>query len=169
MTHARSNPSLVPGLLLAVATALLCGAAAAGEVIRLSEPVTVTDEYEEFGAPLAVGGDVMTLSNLVDAGERLLGKPVLVRTEVVKVCQKKGCFFIARDGDATARVTFKDYEFFVPTDSGGKQVTLAGTFDRKVLSDEQRAHLAEDLGEPGTLPDPFEYHIVATSVRIPRS
>lgn len=138
------------------------------EVIRLSEPVTVTDRYEEFGAPLTDGGPVLTLSQVVAEGDRHLGQPVLLRTEVAKVCQKKGCFFIARDGDTVARVTFRDYEFFIPTDSGGKEVTLAGVFERRALSAEQAEHLAADLGEPEADFAPVEYHIVASAIRIPR-
>lgn len=138
------------------------------EVIRLSEPVTVTESYEEFGAPLTESGPTLTLSQVVAEGDRHLGTPVLLRTEVSKVCQKKGCFFIARDGDTVARVTFRDYEFFIPTDSGGKEVTLAGVFERRTLSAEQAAHLAADLGDPDAEFAPFEYHIVASAIRIPR-
>jgi hypothetical protein len=86
-----------------------------------------------------------------------------------KVCQKKGCFFVAQHEADTVRVTFKDYGFFIPTDSGGKTVLLAGNFQRKALSREEAEHLAEDLGEeaPKDVPD-FEYAIVATGVSIPR-
>ena len=83
---------------------------------------------------------------------------------------KKGCFFIARDWDTMARVTFKDYGFFIPTDSADKQVILSGTFSRSQLSAEQADHYASDLGVSGleaAIPQ-FEYLIVANSIRIPR-
>ena len=138
-------------------------------VIRLSEPVAVTESDEVFGAPLPASEHVLTLTELVADSEHYLGSEVVVNTQIVKVCQKKGCFFIARDGDAVARVTFQNYGFFIPTDSGGKTVRLAGTFSRQTLTDEQAEHLASDLGEPATDIDPLQYAIVATSVRIPRS
>jgi len=68
-------------------------------------------------------------------------------------------------------VRFQDYGFFIPTDSAGKTVTLAGTISRVELSPEQVAHFAEDLGEAAPAPAmaEFEYQIMATAVRIPRA
>ena len=101
---------------------------------------------------------------------KYLDQEVLVETRIAKVCQKKGCFFVATEGASTARVTFKDYEFFIPTDSGGKDVLLLGTFSRKSVSKEQAEHYAADLGEKAAVvPEKFEYSIVASAVKIPRS
>ncbi|MEM9058343.1 MAG: DUF4920 domain-containing protein [Pseudomonadota bacterium] len=162
---------------IACATALFFLTAtplAAGEpapVVRLSEPVEVTDSYEVFGAPLAAGGATLSLAELVARSDEYLDSEVHVTTRVAKVCQKKGCFFIAQDGPAVARVTFRDYEFFIPTDSAGKEVTLTGMFTRKTLSAEQADHYAADLGRPasGSTDARAEYRIVATSVRVPKS
>jgi hypothetical protein len=154
---------------LALLTAALAPQAVlAGDApIRLSEPVAVTETHETFGAPMPDGAPI-TLQSALAAGDAHLGHPIVIETEIVEVCQKKGCFFIARSGDATARVTFADYGFFIPTDAGGKRVTLAGTLTREALDEEKAKHLAEDLGRPGDMLDPFEYAIVATSVRIPK-
>jgi hypothetical protein len=145
------------------------GKMAQSPVIRLSEPVAVTASEEVFGAPFPASKHAMTLTELVNNSEQHLGSEVVVNTEIVKVCQKKGCFFIAREGDAVARVTFLDYGFFIPTDAGGKRVTLAGTFSRQTLTDNQAEHMASDLGEPVSVTDPLQYAIVASSVRIPKS
>jgi hypothetical protein len=144
-------------------------AAGEGGVIRLSEPVLVTDTHEVFGAPLPEGGETLTIGALVENSEAFRGETVLVETRIAKVCQKKGCFFVAQHGADTVRVTFADYGFFIPTDSGGKTVTLAGTFSREPMDQAKAEHLAADLGEepPDTAPA-FEYAIVATSVAIPR-
>jgi hypothetical protein len=87
------------------------------------------------------------------------------------VCQRKGCFLIAQDGEHVARVTFRDYGFFVPTDSTGKTVTLVGTLGRRTLDEAQAKHYAEDAGKnPAEVTGPqMEYAIVASSVIIPRS
>lgn len=158
-------------LLLCLALAPLA-LAAAGEdrVVRLSDPVTVTDDYEEFGAPVTATGSTMSLSELVDGGEEYVGQEVTVSTRIAKVCQKKGCFFIAREGDAMARITFKDYGFFIPTDAAGKKVTLNGQFMRREVSEKEARHYRKDLGEdsPEAPQAGTEYHIVATAVRIPR-
>ncbi|MBY6205499.1 DUF4920 domain-containing protein [Halomonas denitrificans] len=148
---------------------MLAASAGADEPVRLSRPAAASAEWEDFGAPLP-DGEARTLSAVVADADRLQGTEVLVAAEIVEVCRKKGCFLIARDGEATARVTFRDYAFFVPTDAAGKQVVLSGTFERRALTAEQAAHYAEDLGQaPATdLEDGFEFAIVADAVRIPR-
>lgn len=139
--------------------------------IRLSEPVQTGEGYEVFGAPLEATGEPRPLAEIVAAGDEYAGEAVLAKAKVAKVCQKKGCFLVAHDGEAVARVTFVDYSFFVPTDSGGKEVTIAGTFNRKTISEAQLRHFAEDAGEdPAAITGPREeYSIVATSVMIPTS
>ena len=140
------------------------------EVLRLSEPVEVTATYEVFGSALPEAGTPLSLADLVEDYEKYLDQEVLLETRIAKVCQKKGCFFVATEGPSTARVTFKDYGFFIPTDSGGKEVVLLGTFSRKSVSREQAEHYAADLGEkPTSMPEKFEYSIVASAVKIPRS
>lgn len=155
---------------LLLAATVVAAPLAAEDVVRLSEPVATSEAWEDFGAPLPEG-EASTLAALVADAEAMNGQNVLVETEVVQVCQKKGCFFIARDGEATARITFRDYGFFVPTDSVGKQVVLAGTFERRAITAEQAAHYAEDLGEAPAeaMEDGFEFAIVADAVRVPRS
>ena len=158
---------------LAVAALFALPALAADEdgVIRLSEPVETTDSYEVFGAKFEPAGDPVALAEIIENDDAYADKEVVVETRVAKVCQKKGCFFIAQDGDKSARVSFKDYGFFVPTDTGGKTVTLVGTFSKKVITEAQAKHFAEDAGEdPSKVTgERTEYAIVATSVVIPRS
>ena len=139
------------------------------EVKRLSEPVEVTESYETFGSKLPESGDTLSLTELMKDKQKYLDKELMVETRIAKVCQKKGCFFVATEGPLTARVTFKDYGFFIPTDSGGKDVVLSGTFSRKSVSTEEAEHYSSDLGEKvAAAPEKFEYSIVATAVRIPR-
>ena len=143
--------------------------AAESEVIRLSEPVEVTPAYEVFGSKLSEAGEPLSLGDLMEDNQKYLEQEVLVETRIAKVCQKKGCFFVAQEGQSTARVTFKDYGFFIPTDSGGKTVVLLGTFSRKSVSKEQAEHYAADLGETAAAkPEKFEYSIVASAIKVPR-
>lgn len=139
------------------------------EVTRLSEPVEVTATHEVFGGTLPESGTPLSLGDLVEDDQKYLDQEVLVETRIAKVCQKKGCFFVAQEGASTARVTFKDYGFFIPTDSGGKTVVLLGTFSRKSVSKEEAEHYAADLGETGVAtPEEFEYSIVASAIKVPR-
>ncbi len=164
------NPRLIPALFTLMVIGNAPGLfAEEPEVVRLSEPVEVTATYEVFGSMLPETGTPVSLAELVKDNEKYLDQEVLVETRIAKVCQKKGCFFVATEGPSTARVTFKDYGFFIPTDSGGKNVVLLGTFSRKSVSREQAEHYAADLGEKvASAPEKFEYSIVASAVKIPR-
>ncbi len=150
--------------------ALLCltTAFAADDVIRLSEPVAETDSYEDFGAKIDDGAEALSLGIVVENAETYADKTVLITTRVSKVCQKKGCFFIAQDGDALVRVAFKDYGFFVPTDISGKTVTLTGKLVKREVSVEEATHFGEDA--PGAdLPAGNVYEIIADAVRVPKT
>ena len=110
----------------------------------------------------------VALKDIAVDGDRYIDKAVRVETRVSKVCKKKGCFFIAQQGNSVVRVSFKDYGFFVPTDITGKQVMLVGQVVANELTPEKAKHLAEDLGESEESVEPGrEYTIVASSVRVP--
>ena len=143
--------------------------AAESKVTRLSEPVKVTATHEVFGSTFPDKGMLLSLGDLMKDNDKYLDQEVLVATRIAKVCQKKGCFFVAQEGASAARVTFRDYGFFIPSDSGGKNVVLLGTFSRKSVSQEEAGHYAADLGETAKpTPEKFEYSIVASAVKIPR-
>lgn len=138
------------------------------KVVRLSEPVEQTTDSESFGAPLDESVPEVTLEELAGDGGHFVGKPVRVVARVARVCQKKGCFFIAQDGSSVMRVSFKDYGFFVPTDINGKRVTFVGEVVAREVSDDEAAHYAQDLGDASMVKPGNVYEIVATSVRVPR-
>ena len=138
------------------------------EVIRLSDPVQTTKSYEVFGAELDVESlKPSSLTEIIKADDT---EQVTMVTNVAEVCAKKGCFFIAQDGDYTARITFKEYGFFIPTDSKGKEVILVGEFSVQTLSEERAKHYAEDAGKDASeiKGEQKEYSIVATSVVVPK-
>ncbi|MDJ0751086.1 MAG: DUF4920 domain-containing protein [Woeseiaceae bacterium] len=138
-----------------------------GQVLRLSEPVEKTAEYETFGEPTDFSVDRVTLEEVVSDSDRYVGRTVRVETRVSKVCRKKGCFFIARAGSEVVRVSFRDYGFFVPTDISGKRVMLVGEVEVGDLTPDEARHLADDLGEAEeTIESGEEFGIVASSVRV---
>ena len=158
-------------IFFASVVALVCCASGwAGEssVIRLSEPVESTDAYETFGAPLPAA-DALTLAAVLGDAEQYADADVQITAKVKQVCQKKGCFFVAQDGPHIARVSFKDYGFFVPTDISGRTVTLHGVLKRNELSEAQAEHFSKDAGKPGAFKPGPQYEIVAVSVRVPRA
>lgn len=166
----REIPKIKFCAVLLALTLPLSAIGADREAIRLSEPVEVTDSYEAFGSKLSSTGEELSLAELIADSENYQDSEVLLSTRIAKVCQKKGCFFIAQEGADSVRITFADYGFFIPTDSGGKRVTLAGIFTREPLSQQQAEHYAKDLGEavPATAPA-YEYTFVATGIRIYKS
>lgn len=129
------------------------------------------EHYDMFGDEkiLGITDDASTLSKVISEIDSKTD--VFVQTKVNKVCQMDGCFFIAIDGELTARVTFKDYGFVIPTNSTGKVVFLEGILSKKIISEKQAKHFAEDLGEEpdNIVGEQVEYSIVATSVLIPKS
>lgn len=160
---------LFQGALLAM-TLIVCLGSVQAEVLRLSDPISSDPGSETFGAPLPDAMELKTLAEVLDKPARFTGKQLLVTAQVDQVCQKKGCFFIASDGDAMVRVSFKDYGFFVPTDIAGRRVTLAGEFTTRELSAEEAQHYASDLGSPAPVIEAgLIYEIVASAVRVPKT
>ncbi|MCC6621258.1 MAG: DUF4920 domain-containing protein [Deltaproteobacteria bacterium] len=93
---------------------------------------------------------------------------VRVAGTVEKVCQKKGCWMVVRDGELEARVVMKDYAFFIPVDAAGQKVTIEGSLKVKVFTEAQAKHLAEDGNEdPSKVTgDKKEFVLTATSVQL---
>jgi hypothetical protein len=121
-----------------------------------------------FGTAMTDTSPGLRLSQVLAEPTEWLGERVRVTTDITQVCQKKGCFFIAAEGEHWARISFRDYGFFVPTDSAGKEVTLEGILSSRTLSADEVTHYAADLGEtaPGLSSPQMEYSIVASSVLI---
>jgi hypothetical protein len=68
------------------------------------------------------------------------------------------------------RVAFRDYGFFVPTDSAGETVTLAGELIKKEMTAEQVAHFNQDMqGGSDAVKEGVVYEILAGSVMIPKA
>jgi hypothetical protein len=140
------------------------------ETLRLSEPVTQDAQSETFGVKLDNSLPKLSMQNLVSDSPSYLAKPFQVEARIAKVCQKKGCFFIAQQDQHVLRVSFRDYGFFIPTDSSGKTVILAGELVQKEISPEQAAHFKADLKSETDMVKPgVVYEIVAVSVKIPKS
>lgn len=121
------------------------------------------------GAPFTIEA-VTSLDDIAAKPEAFADKTVKVSGKLTSVCQKKGCWATLGGSNPTARarVTFKDYGFFAPMDGTGAMATVEGTIGVKVMSEAERAHLAEDAGK--TLADipAAELRIVATAIEVER-
>ena len=70
-------------------------------------------------------------------------RTVTLEGQVNRVCQMKGCWMELAPAGAKRgiRVTFKDYAFFVPTDSSGARARLEGMFEQHTWSKRDADHL----------------------------
>jgi hypothetical protein len=101
------------------------------------------------GAPLG-DSPVVALARVVKNPRAYEGRSIILEGTVRNVCQNKGCWMELGTGrrGKGLRVTFKDYGFFVPTDSKGWHVRAEGTVQITTLSKEEVDHLT---GEGATM------------------
>lgn len=121
----------------------------------------------DYGAPMPAEGTPLPLGAAIEQAEdagRYEGK---IRGRITQVCRRKGCFMVLADDRHAARVTFKDYGFFVPTDTAPGMTTVFGELTARPLTPEEANHYAADAGRPGEATAAVrEYSIIATAVHI---
>lgn len=137
------------------------------KTIRLSEPVEKSTHHETFGRALDDSINKVALEAVLEAPNKYMGMPLLIETQIVKVCQKKGCFFIAQAQNKVMRISFKDYAFFIPTDSASKHVIMTGKVVEKQLSAAQAEHFSQDLdSQVNAIKAGKVFEFIADSIRI---
>lgn len=144
--------ALMAGLMVA------CGPAQQEEKTQ-AEPVeeTKTEEVvEEQVYPYQAGAEFDRAAAIKPAelseklasfeGEQMAD--VVLEADINSVCKKKGCWMKVglKDGE-DMRVSFKDYEFFVPTDSESHNTVISGVVFKDTIGVDMLKHLAEDAGE----------------------
>lgn len=87
--------------------------------------------------------------------EQLVGKGSVqkakVEAVVESVCQAKGCWMdLKRANGPGMRVTFKDYDYFVPKNISGKTAIVNGIAWYDTTTVEDLRHYAEDAGKSAT-------------------
>ncbi|MDR7128310.1 hypothetical protein J2X69_000638 [Algoriphagus sp. 4150] len=99
-----------------------------------------------YGAEVALSG-VVSPAEMVSVVERQGNFEGKISGEIKEVCTKKGCWLTMElPNGESMRVTFKDYEFFVPTTSQGYPVILEGVAVMTETDVETLRHYAEDGG-----------------------
>lgn len=152
----------------------LIACTAQADAVRLSEPVASDAVSETFGQAGLIGDDAaaLRLPVLLNDPAKHLQQPITLHTNIARVSQKKGCFFIAQEGAHAIRVSFRDYGFFIPTDSSGKPVEMVGELVEVTLSPEQARHYQADLGEKkgeeAEIGAGKRFEFIADAVRVPR-
>lgn len=132
-------------------------------------------EVKAFGAPITPGPE-LALSEVLSNPEGFRDRAVTVAGQVRAACTRRGCWMeLAPSSDPKApgcRVTFKDYGFFVPTDSAGAHAKVQGILGVNTLPADRVAHLESEGGQfPRKNADGSvdELRLVATGVEMRRN
>ena len=139
------------------------------EINEVTEEVAV--EVHNFGADITEEGAI-TPAEFLAQFDGKASLEVKLAANINEVCSKKGCWMELELGDnKDMRVTFKDYEFFVPKDAAGKLATVQGIATMDTTDVATLKHYAEDAGdsqeEIDAITEPeFNYAFEATGVII---
>ncbi len=122
---------------------------------------------DHFGAAFTLDKSQPLSKVLVAAGDRP-SDVMQVTGTIDAVCQKKGCWMVIKDGEATARVLMKNHSFAIPIGAKGKEATVEGALKVRTFSEAQVKHLEEDRGgDPSKVSGTRrEYVLTASGVRI---
>lgn len=107
-------------------------------------------EFDSFGDKISQtdalsANEMYSKFNTLKAGDTLTVK---FASKINDVCSKKGCWMkLPLEGEAETMVRFKDYGFFMPLNSKGREVIVEGKAFVKETSVEELRHYAEDAGK----------------------
>lgn len=120
----------------------------ATETTEKEEVVKV--EYTSFGDEISKEGAFTKEEALAKYSSMKPGDTIAVKfaSKINEVCSKKGCWMkVPVSESEEVMVRFKDYGFFMPLDSNGKEVIVEGKAFIKETSVEELQHYAEDAGK----------------------
>ncbi len=127
---------------------------------------------KSFGARLQPS-ELVPLGEVLKTPDTYGDRVITVEGHVRRACTKKGCWMEMAEGadesQQGCRVTFKDYGFFVPTDSAGAKARVQGLLKVKKVEAPTVNHLeAEGARFPNKAPDGSaqEVRLVANGVEL---
>tara|TARA_R110001632_G_scaffold42605_6_gene107890 strand:- start:1736 stop:2242 length:507 start_codon:yes stop_codon:yes gene_type:complete len=112
---------------------------------------TVSLTYNSFGDKITAKDYISSIDALAKYETLKSGDTINLKftSSIQEVCSKKGCWMKlpAGESEETIMVRFKDYGFFMPLDSNGKEVIVEGIAFVKEVSVADLKHYAEDAGK----------------------
>ena len=117
-------------------------------VIAIAFSASASDVIKR-GAAISPDAKSVTAEQIVEKPDAYSKKPVVVEGVVSSVCTNMGCWMQLD----SVRVTFKDYGFFVPTDSKGMQVRAFGIAKVRKISKDEADHLEGEGAKLNRNPD----------------
>jgi hypothetical protein len=173
----RLDSRVVTSLFFVAVSACQGEASAPAEVAASPAPAAVPaapPTTVRVGAGLSNQPPV-ALQAVLESPDAFANRTVLVDGTVRKTCTAKGCWMeLAPAGVDKAqgcRVTFKDYGFFVPTDSAGATARVEGVVSVSTVAKDEVTHLeSEGASFAKKFPDGSarEVRIVASGVELTR-
>lgn len=159
-------------LLLAAALLLACESQTPTPTAEIPAEAPGKPAGKLYGEPLGKG-QAVALAKVVGEPDKYAGQTVIVEADVKRACSRKGCWMELASSDdpkaAGCRVTFKDYGFFVPTDSAGAHARVQGVVEVETV---KKSHVDHMESEGATFahknPDGTarEVQLVATGVEL---
>jgi len=109
------------------------------------------DIYNSFGEKMSFDKVLTSEALLAKYNTLKTGDTLNVKfaSRIKEVCSKKGCWMkLSLSKETEAMVRFKEYGFFMPLDSEGREVIVTGKAYIKETGVEELQHYAEDAGKP---------------------
>jgi hypothetical protein len=110
-----------------------------------AQPLAAATGKQTFGQPLSAA-PAMTVAQLL--ARPTAAAAVTVEGSVRKACTRRGCWMelaeSTKEGTPGCRVTFKNYGFFVPTNSAGSQARVQGRVEVDTLPASSVRHYEEE-------------------------
>lgn len=109
--------------------------------------IVPTSSEEKYGAEITVE-NAIAVSEIPALLEKQDSVEIKVVGKIGECCQKKGCWMKVPISESQEMlVRFKDYGFFVPMDSEGKEIVMEGKVKKEIIPVAQLRHYAEDAGK----------------------
>ncbi len=145
-------------------------ASSAGAAAKAGAAQAAVGASASYGAAFAPGPEV-PLGSLLANPAAYADQNVITQGKVHRACTRKGCWMEIGEGPSACRITFKDYGFFVPTDSAGAQARVQGRLDTRVVPKADVDHLeGEGARFEHKQPDgtATEVRLIASAVQLTR-
>ena len=134
----------------AVALLFFVGCKQAEKVNNLEISKVQELAFVSFGDKISNEEVVTSKEMLLKFEDMIVGDTINVKfaSEIKEVCAAKGCWMkLPLSEEKEAMVRFKDYGFFMPLDSQGKEVVLEGKAFVQTTSVAELRHYAKDAGK----------------------
>ena len=139
---------VIIALLLCVLMSVSCKKEA--PVNKSVTPNNKTKTYKVFGKSIQPHDAISAASMATHFSTMQIGDtiPAKFSAQVRRVCKVKGCWMtLVLPNRMEVMVNFKDYAFFVPESSIGKEVIMNGWAYIKINSVASQQHYAKDVGQ----------------------